>query len=58
MQLSVKESIYTYADYLAWEGEERYELIDGKSKAAVNVLPGCVVDLAWVFGLSHNLQEE
>ena len=31
MALPAEELGYTYADYLNWEGEERYELIDGEA---------------------------
>ena len=31
MALPAKQEYYTYADYLLWEGPERYELIDGKA---------------------------
>ena len=30
MALPAKQEHYTYADYLLWEGPERYELIDGE----------------------------
>jgi Uma2 family endonuclease len=31
MPLAKEDSYYTYADYLTWEGSERYELIDGEA---------------------------
>lgn len=31
MALPAKQEYYTYADYLLWEGPERYELIDGEA---------------------------
>ena len=31
MALPAKQEHYTYADYLLWEGPERYELIDGEA---------------------------
>ena len=31
MALPAKKERYTYADYLLWEGPERYELIDGEA---------------------------
>jgi Uma2 family endonuclease len=31
MPLLKKEEYYTYADYLQWDGPERYELIDGEA---------------------------
>ncbi len=31
MALPAKKEQYTYADYLSWEGPERYELIDGEA---------------------------
>ena len=31
MALPAKKEQYTYADYLLWEGPERYELIDGEA---------------------------
>jgi len=31
MALPAKKELFTFADYLAWDGEERYELLDGEA---------------------------
>ena len=36
---------YTYADYLSWDGPERYQLINGDAAVSSVVLPGFSVEL-------------